>query len=166
MKNVGVLAAMTIATLGSVSDVAFFFNSVVAILEGGGRGSVYPIVTDRLYMRSMGSKEMEALKAAIADIHCRLEGVSVCDVDVERLGLDNENTRLDLNCDSLGALFSPIFRAVLEAVECTSVFFEEFEEEVPLRIGFTDAPDHIFETNRSDEAYEQLSNGDAPFWLR
>ena len=35
MKNVGVLAAMTISVLGPASDVDCFFKSVVFFLEGG-----------------------------------------------------------------------------------------------------------------------------------
>lgn len=53
MKNVGVLAAMTISVLGPASDVDCFFKSVVFFLEDGKRGSKYPLVTEKLYCRSL-----------------------------------------------------------------------------------------------------------------
>lgn len=165
MKNVGVLAAMTMSVLGTASEVNCFFRAIVHFLENG-RGSRYPAVTERLYRRSLGGAELHELKLSLEQVRVEFGSLQVDGVDEDFFDLKEFSGRLDFSGKTLADVFSRFFGVVFEAIECTSVFYEEFNEYVPLRLGFTDAPDYIFDINRSVEQYESLGLDGLPFWLR
>lgn len=166
MKNVGILAAMTISTLGPASDVDCFFKSIVFFLENGKKGSKYPLVTERLYCRSLDKIELSELKLDLEKIRVELNYIAADSLDINSFGLDKENTRLFLNSNTLADVFSRFFEIIFDAIECTNTFYKEFKEYVPLRIGFTEAPDYILDANRSRDLYDSLSSDELPFWLR
>lgn len=165
MKNVGILAAMTISVLGPASDVACFFKLIVCFLEGGRRGSKYPAVTERLYLRSIERGELERVKLDLESVRCELYKIPMDIASLEALGLNIESTRLDLNGQTLGEVFARFFEGFFDAIECTYVFYSEFDEYIPLRIGFSDMPDYIVDISRSCDMYESLSPDALPFWL-
>lgn len=166
MKNVGILAAMTISVLGTASEVNCFFRAVVCFLESGTRGSRYPVVTERLYRRSLEYAELDELKLSLEQVRVEFDNLQVDGVDEDFFDLKETSVHLDFSGKTLADVFSRFFGIVFEAIECTSVFYEEFNEYVPLRLGFTDAPDYIFDINRSVEQYESLGLDELPFWLR
>lgn len=166
MRDVGVLAAMTISVLGTASDVDGFFKSIVFFLEGGQKGSKYPLVTELLYCRSLNKNELAELKVSLECISAGFNDILADGFDVSAIGIDAENTRLFLNGNTLADVFSRFFKAIFDAIECSDVFYKEFQEYVPLRIGFTDVPDYIFDVNRSEDLYSSLAADELPFWLR
>jgi hypothetical protein len=166
MKNVGVLAAMTISVLGPASDVDCFFKSVVFFLEGGKRGSKYPLVTEKLYCRSLNKNELAELKIDLESVRAEFNSIPADSFDISAFGVDEENTRLLLSGNTLADIFARFFKIIFDAVECSDVFYKEFNEYVPLRIGFTDAPDYIFDVNRSEDLYNSLASNELPFWRR
>ncbi|HID7841048.1 Imm70 family immunity protein [Stenotrophomonas maltophilia] len=166
MKDVGVLAAMTISVLGPASDVDCFFNSVVFFLENGKRGSKYPSVTEKLYCRSLSESELAELKVDLESIRVEFDGIPADGFDKGAFGVDEGSTRLLLNGNTLADIFARFFKVILDAVECSDAFHKEFNEYVPLRLGFTDAPDYIFDVNRPEDLYNSIASDELPFWRR
>lgn len=166
MKNIGILGAMTIHSLGAAPDVECFFKAIVMLLEGGEKGSRYPFITVRLYSHSLKKDEMHELKRSLESVRAEFSKISARDFDATSVGVDEKSTRLILNSDTIASVFANYFEALLDAIECSYVFYEEFKEYVPLRIGFTDVPDYIYDVNRSDELYESIGADELPFWLR
>ncbi|QKF50573.1 Imm70 family immunity protein [Pseudomonas graminis] len=101
MKNVGVLAEMTIDVLGPASDVDCFFKSVVFFLEDGQRGSKYPSVTEKLYCRSLGKNELAELKVDLENVRAEFNGIIADSFNISAFGVDEKNTRLLLNGNTL-----------------------------------------------------------------
>lgn len=166
MKKVGVLAAMTISALGTASEVNCFFTTVVCLLESGVRGARYPAVTERLYRRSLGYAELEGLKLSLKEIKGEFGKLQVDDVGKRFFDLKESSGCLNSSGKTLADVFSRFFETFFEAIECSNVFYDEFKEYVPLRLGFTEAPEYIFDINRPVEQYDSLGLDELPFWLR
>lgn len=163
MSNVGFLAAMTIFVLGPASDVACFFNSVTFLLEGGKRGGRFPHVAERLYRRSLSHDELVFVARDMAEIESEFREVATNKVDFQSLGIDGSSTRLCMKEENLSEVFSRFFSGFSEVVKCTDLFFSEFGEYVPVRIGFTDGAAAMVDIKRPVELYEKIQ-GD-PLWL-
>ncbi|QYM97697.1 hypothetical protein FGI04_18060 [Dickeya ananatis] len=166
MKNVGILAAMTLAEVGPVSDVKGFFNLIVSLLEGDIRGSKYPWVTEKLYRRSLSYDDLCKVKSELDYIKHDLSCILTNNVDWLSFGIDKHNSRLDFGGGDLSVVFKRFFKAFDEALECTEVYSQGFNEYIPVRVGFTDAPYYIDDINRASEQYDSLGPNDLPFWLR
>lgn len=166
MKKAGVLAAMTLAEIGSVSDLKVFFNTVVCLLESGIAGSVYPGVTERFYRRSLKEGELISVKQQLDEIRDIFSTIDPSNVDLVALGLDVKKTTLDLTSGNLSIMFKRVFEAYLEALECSEVYRQTFDEYISVRLGITDAPYYIDDVNRSESEYESLGVDSSPFWLR
>lgn len=166
MKNIGVLAAMTISVLGPVSDVCFFFNFIVGFLESGIRGSKYKVITTRLYSGSILREELIDLKLRLDCLEEELKSIRLENVDLKSFGFIEECSRLSFHGVTMFDVFCRFFKVLNEAIKCSDVFFKEFGEYVPLRLGFTDMPDYIFDIKRSADLYNSLSVSDIPFWMR
>ncbi|HAF2130097.1 TPA: hypothetical protein G9F27_004366 [Salmonella enterica] len=166
MKNVGILAAMTLAEVGPVSDLKTFFNLVVSLLENGIKGSKYPWVTEKLYSGSLTYDEVYKVKCELDSIREEFSRFSLSNIDLQSFGMDKNNSRLNLNGNDLHVVFDRLFKAFDEALECTEVYYKGFNEYIPVRIGFTDAPYYIDDVNRASEQYDALGPNEQPFWLR
>lgn len=165
-KNVGVLAAMTLSTLGTASEVYCFFNLITWFLEGGVRASVYPSITERLYRNSIEYSELADLKNDLTTVKKKFEKILTVNVDKALRDCDPEGGRLNWEADTLGRVFLNYFDRFFDAVESTEVFLEEFAKYVPVRIGFTDVPFYIYDVKRNSEDYDRLAGDDLPYWLR
>lgn len=166
MKNVGILAAMTLAEVGPVSDVKGFFNIIVSLLESDERGSKYPYVTEKLYRRSLAYDELYKVKDELDSIKSELSLVLNNNIEWMLFGIDEHNSRLNFEGGDLSAVFKRFFKAFDEALECTEVYYQGFNEYIPVRVGFTDTPYYIDDVNRASEQYDALAPNDPPFWLR
>ncbi len=166
MKNIGIHAAMTLAEIGPVTDVVVFFNAVIQLLENGVPGSVYPWVTEKLYRRSLKQDELLSVKKQLGDIEFKFSRISPSDIDWLSLGLNTQNTRLDVNVENLSVMFKRVFSAFSEAFECSALYIKEFGEYIPVRLGVTDAPFSFCDINRLDSEYDALSEKEPPFWLK
>jgi len=91
---------------------------------------------------------------------------SLNNVYLQSFGMDKNNSGLNLNENDLHAIFDRLFKAFDEALECTEVYYQGFNEYIAVRIGFTDAPYYIDDVNRASEQYDALGPNDQPFWLR
>lgn len=163
MNNVGFLAAMTIFVLGPASDVACFFNSVTCLLEGGERGRRFPYVTERLYRRSLRHDELVFVSRDMLEIEYEFRRLNASEVDFYSLGLDGSSTRLSFEEGDLSEVFFRFFSGFSEVVKCTDLFFSEFGEYVPVRIGFTDGAAALVDISRPVDFYEKLQGN--PLWL-
>lgn len=157
---------MTLAEVGPASDVKTFFNLVVSLLENGIKGSKYPWVTGKLYSGSLTYDEVYKVKCELDSIRNEFSRFSLSNIDLLSFGVDKNNSRLNFNGKNLHAVFDRIFKAFDEALECTEVYYQGFNEYIPVRIGFTDAPYYIDDVNRASEQYDALGPNDQPFWLR
>lgn len=166
MKNVGILAAMTLAEVGPVSDVKGFFNLIVSLLESDIRGSKYPWVTEKLYRRSLTYDDLYEVKNELDSIKNELSCILTKNVEWLLFGVDKHNSRLDFEGRALSIVFKRFFEAFDEALECSEVYYKEFNEYIPVRLGFTDIPYYIDDVNRASEQYDALSSNEQPFWLR
>lgn len=166
MKNVGILAAMTLAEIGPVSDVKGFFNLIVSLLESDIRGSKYPWVTENLYRRSLAYDDLYKVKVELDSIKNELSYTLNNNVDWLLFGIDKHNSRLNFEGGDLSVVFKRFFKAFDEALECTEVYYQGFNEYIPVRVGFTDTPYYIDDVNRASEQYDALTSDDLPFWLR
>ncbi|OCK45480.1 hypothetical protein BA766_17995 [Stenotrophomonas maltophilia] len=124
------------------------------------------MVTEKLYFRSLSKNELDELKVGLESIGVEFGGIPADDFDISAFGVDEENTRLLLNGKTLVDIFARFFKIILDAVECSDVFYKEFNEYVPLRLGFTDAPDYIFDTSRPEGLYDSIDSDELPFWRR
>lgn len=124
------------------------------------------MVTERLYCRSLGKNELTELKIDLESVRAKFNSIPADSFDISTFGVDEESTRLLLNGNTLADIFTRFFKIIFDAIECSDVFYKEFNEYVPLRIGFTDAPDYIFDVNRSEDLYNSLASDELPFWRR
>ncbi len=136
------------------------------LFSKGERGCKYPSVTERLYCRSINKNELNELSGCLEEIRIEFAQIITESVDLTSFGLDEESTGLPLDGRTLADVFARFFDVILEAIECSNVFYNEFNEYIPLRVGFTDAPDYIFDINRPDDLYESVASDELPFWLR
>ena len=166
MKNVGIHAAMTLAEIGPATDVVAFFNVVVAKLENGVRGTKYPWLTEVLYRNSLKMEDLQFLKQDLQAVEKNLKNISSNSVDLVFFGVDKNNTKLNITEDNLSLVFSRFFSACNMALQCTELFFNEFNEYIPVRLGITDAPYSFEDADRPADEYNKLGTEDQPFWLR
>lgn len=166
VKKVGVLAAMTLAEIGYETDLSAFFNAVVRLLENDNPGSVYPWVTEKLYRRSLKEDELILVNQQLNDIFDAFSKIDSSSVDLIALGLNFERTAFDINAKKLSTLFKRVFEAYTEALECTVVYRQEFNEYIPVRLGITDTPYYIEDVNRPEYEYESIDISSPPFWLK
>ena len=165
-KKVGILAAMNLAEVGPASDVKGFFNLVLSLLENGTKGSKYPWVMEKLYRGSLAYDELYKVKNELDSIKNELSTISPDDIVWSSFGVDKNHSRLNFEGRSLFSVFEQFFKAFDEALECTEVYYQSFNEYIPVRVGFTDAPHYIDDVNRTSEQYNALGPNDPPFWLR
>ena len=156
---------MTLAEVGSASDIKSFFNLVVSLLENGIKGSKYPRVSEELYSGSLTYDEVYKVKCELDSVNDVFSGFSLHNVHLQSFGMDKNNFRLNLNGNDLHAVFDRLFKAFDEALECTEVYYQGFNEYRPVRNGFIDAPYYIDDVNRASEQYDALGPNDQPFWL-
>ncbi|MDH2912042.1 immunity 70 family protein [Kosakonia sp. HypNH10] len=90
MKNVGILAAMTLTEVGSASDVKPFFNLVVSLLENGIKGSKYPWVTEKLYSGSLTYDEVYKIKCELDSVSDKFSRFPRNNVDLQSFGMDKK----------------------------------------------------------------------------
>ena len=130
---------MTLAEVGSASDVKPFFNLLVSLPDNGIKGSKYPWVTEKLYSGSLPYDEVYKVKCELDSVSDEFSRFSLCNVDLQSFGMDKNNSRLNLNGKNLHAVLDRLFKAFDEALECTEVYYQGVNEYIPVRIGFTDA---------------------------
>lgn len=164
-KNIGILAAMTIAEVGPASDVKGFFNLVLSLLENGTKGSKYPWVVDKFYRGSLAYDELYKVKSELDSIKNELSAISPDNIEWSSFGVDKNHSRLNFEGGNLFLVFERFFKAFDEALECTEIYYQSFNEYIPVRVGFTDAPHYIDDVNRTSEKYNVLGPNDPPFWL-
>ncbi|MDT3410978.1 Imm70 family immunity protein [Kosakonia cowanii] len=157
---------MTLAEVGSAPDIKSFFNLVVSLLENSIKGSKYPRVSEELYSGSLTYDEVYKVKCELDSVNDVFSRFSLHNVYLQSFGMDKNNFRLNLNGNDLHAVFDRLFKAFDEALECTEVYYQGFNEYRPVRVGFTDAPYYIDDVNRALEQYDALGPNDQPFWLR
>jgi len=166
MKNVGILAAMTLAEVGPASDVKGFFNVVLSLLENGTKGSKYPWVMEKLYRGSLAYDDLSKVKNELDSIKKEFSAILPDNIEWSSFGIDKNHSRLNFEGRSLFSVFERFFKAFDEALECTEVYYQSFNEYIPVRVGFTDAPHYIDDVNRTSEQYNALGPNDEPFWLQ
>ena len=140
MKNVGILAAMTLAEVGPASDVKGFFNVVLSLLENGTNGSKYPWVMEKLYRGSLAYDDLYKVKNELDSIKNEFSAILPDNIEWSSFGIDKNHSRLNFEGRSLFSVFERFFKAFDEALECTEVYYQSFNEYIPVRVGFTDAP--------------------------
>ena len=165
-KNVGILAAMTIAEVGPASDVKAFFNLVLFLLENGTKGSKYPWVVEKLSRGSLAYDELYKVKSELDAIKNEFLSISPGDIEWSSFGVDKNNSQLNFEGGNMFSVFERFFKAFDEALECTEVYYQSFNEYIPVRVGFTDAPHYIDDVNRTSEQYNALGPNDESFWLQ
>jgi len=166
MKNVGILAAMTLAEVGPASDVKGFFNVVFSLLENGTNGRKYPWVMEKLYRWSLAYDDLYKVKNELDSIKSEFSAILPDNIQWSSFGIDKNHSRLNFEGRSLLSVFERFFKAFDEALECTEVYYLSFNEYIPVRVGFTDAPHYIDDVNRTSEQYNALGPNDEPFWLQ
>jgi hypothetical protein len=166
MKNVGILAAMTLAEVGPASDVKVFFNVVLSLLENGTKGSKYPWVMEKLYRGSLAYDDLYKVKNELDSIKNEFSAILPDNIEWSSFGIDKNHSRLNFEGRSLFSVFERFFKAFDEALESTEVYYQSFNDYIPVRVGFTDAPHYIDDVNRTSEQYNSLVQNDEPFWLR
>ncbi|MCQ2999139.1 hypothetical protein NLO98_05145 [Pseudomonas syringae] len=135
-------------------------------MEDGKRASKYPLVTEKLYCRSLSKNELAELKVDLESARAEFNCILADSFHLSAFGVDEENTRLLLSGHTLADVFARFFEIIFDTIECSDVFNKEFGEYVPLRIGFIDAPDYIFDVNRSEDLYNSIASDELPFWRR
>jgi len=155
-----------LAEVGSAPDIKSFFNLVVSLLENSIKGSKYPRVSEELYSGSLTYDEVYKVKCELDSVNDVFSRFSLHNVYLQSFGMDKNYFRLNLNGNDLHAVFDRLFKAFDEALECTEVYYQGFNEYRPVRVGFTDAPYYIDDVNRALEQYDALGPNDQPFWLR
>ncbi|WP_336998670.1 Imm70 family immunity protein [Leclercia sp. M50] len=165
-KNVGILAAMTLAEVGPASDVKGFFNVVLSLLENGTNGSKYPWIKGKLYRGSLAYDELYKVKNELDTIKNEFSTILPDDIVWSSFGVDKNHSRLNFDAGNLFLVFERFFKAFDEALTCTEAYYQAFNEYIPVRLGFTDAPHYIDDVNRTSEQYNALGPNEPPFWLR
>ena len=165
-KNVGILAAMTLAEVGPASDVKGFFNVVLSLLENRTNGSKYPWIKGKLYRGSLAYDELYKVKNELDTIKNEFSTILPDDIVWSSFGVDKNHSRLNFDAGNLFLVFERFFIAFDEALTCTEAYYQAFNEYIPVRLGFTDAPHYIDDVNRTSEQYNALGPNNPPFWLR
>ncbi len=157
---------MTLAEVGPASDVKGFFNVVLSLLENGTKGSKYPWVMEKLYRGSLAYDDLSKVKNELDSIKNEFSAILPDNIEWSSFGIDKNHSRLNFEGRSLFSVFERFFKAFDEALECTEVYYQCFNEYIPVRVGFTDAPHYIDDVNRTSEQYNALGPNDEPFWLQ
>jgi len=95
MKNVGILAAMTLAEVGPASDVKGFFNVVLSLLENGTNGSKYPWVMEKLYRGSLAYDDLYKVKNELDSIKNEFSAILPDNIEWSSFGIDKNHSRLN-----------------------------------------------------------------------
>jgi len=108
-KNVGILAAITIAEVGPASDVKAFFNLVLSLLENGVKGSKYPWVMEKLYRGSLAYDELYKVKNELDSIKNEFLSISPGNIEWSSFGVDKNNSRLNFEGENMFSVFKRFF---------------------------------------------------------
>lgn len=74
--------------------------------------------------------------------------------------------RIKKNLPSNMDYFSKYLDGMETCVNSATIFHDSWKIYRPLRIGFTDIPDYIYDKERPLEQYDALGPNDPPFWVR
>ena len=116
-KNVGILAAMTIAEIGPASDVKGFFNLVASLLENGVKGSKYPWVMEKLYRGSLAYDELNKVESELNSIKKEFLSNSPDNNEWSACGVAKNNSRLNFEGENMFSVFKRFFKAFDEAFQ-------------------------------------------------
>ena len=116
-KNVGILAAITIAEVGPASDVKAFFNLVLSLLENGVKGSKYPWVMEKLYRGSLAYDELNKVESELDSIKKEFLSISPDNIEWSSFGVDKNNSRLNFEGENMFSIFKRFFKAFDEAFQ-------------------------------------------------
>ncbi|MDY0922741.1 Imm70 family immunity protein [Leclercia sp. CFBP8987] len=116
-KNVGILAAITIAEVGPASDVKGFFNLVLSLLENGTKGSKYPWVVEKFYRESLAYDELYKVKNELDSIKNEFLSISLGNIEWSSFGVDKNNSRLNFEGENMFSIFKRFFKAFDEAFQ-------------------------------------------------
>lgn len=121
---------------------------------------------EKLYRGSLAYDDLYKVKNELDSIKSEFSAILPDNIQWSSFGIDKNHSRLNFEGRSLLSVFERFFKAFDEALECTEVYYQSFNEYIPVRVGFTDAPHYIDDVNRTSEQYNALGPNDEPFWLQ
>ncbi|CNL80567.1 hypothetical protein [Yersinia aleksiciae] len=172
MRHIGFSGGALTVELGTVNDVALFFECLKFFSEWKYPKQNWHLLTDRLYKRYLKQEEALAAKdqmMRVRQLFTELPNSSVEWDKVNQVG--HKNSKLNPELLTLADIFSRYFSAFFECLESAEVMFEEFKsypnyQYEPLRVVITDMPLYLDDQHRSLDQYDALGPDDLPFWLR
>ncbi|KGM27773.1 hypothetical protein [Photorhabdus akhurstii] len=172
MRHIGFSGGALIVELGTVNDVALFFECLKLFVEWKYPKQNWHLLTDRLYKRYLRLEDVEVAKEQMMQARQLFMELpsSVIEWDQTILA-DSEKSKLNPELLMLSDVFSRYFSAFLECLESAEVMYEEFKsypdyQYEPLKVVITDMPLYLDDQHRPLEQYDALSPDDPPFWLR
>ncbi|AHG65586.1 hypothetical protein [Advenella mimigardefordensis] len=137
MKNVGFKGGSSMFEVGTPAEMEEFFN----YLRGKLVSREDLEILDRLYRKYIAYDDLDKVSQLVSSLRSN-----------PALMLDKKYLK---NLD-----------AIEHCIESAKVFYKNWGEYVPLKVGVTDVPYYIDDERLPLELYDALTNDDPPFWLR
>ncbi|MEE9453300.1 MAG: Imm70 family immunity protein [Paracoccaceae bacterium] len=160
----GFIGPNTLSVIGKKEDITLFFDLIVDRLEGGVRGSKYPMVTEKLYRKAVFEDDLINFERELAEIKGRFSKMKTWRISRRKYPWI-KHTVFDFKQKTLDQVFEKCFKNL-----CTSLFMSKgwIERDVLERprilIGTTDIPGFMVYERRSDQEYAEHEG--TPFWLQ
>lgn len=167
MKIIGLDGGHTVYELGPVSDVQLFFDCIQECVVPRSPDGDWTLLTDRLYRRYLRQAELEPASVLMDRARTVLLSLPTNSMDWEgRYSGDPGSSRLDMDGESLGDVFSRYFQLFTKARDSALSFLSEFAIYQPVRVISSSLPHFAIEKDVSLDQYDELASNEIPFWLR
>lgn len=160
--NIGIYGGGTIFEVGTISDVALFFDCVQAFSVREADGLRWDLITDRLYRRYVRLEDIAETSALMRRIQEDLGRLPLSEVEWQRDG--KVLSWIDMTSSNLAVAFSKYFEAFEHCAESARLFLEGFGDYQAIRIMRSDTIWFISEKRRPLAEYDALDG--VPFWIR
>lgn len=166
--HAGFTGGCLVCELGTVQDVASFFDCVRKYVANDQPQIDFSLVTDHLYRRYISCDDLAKTTELMQVVKKSFARIESSPVNWEALGLNKATSKLNIGQPTLANVFKKFFDAFAECAESSRTTYESFKSDSsysyhPVHTIATDFPFLADERGRDLNEYEILEG--APFWL-
>ena len=162
--RVGFHGGNSVWELGSARDMAVFFACLDRLARSSLSETGCSVLLDRLFKRYLRPEDLDEAVLATMVARQQFELVGVEDARLAELGLDRNETALQLDAANLATMFERYFDAILDCIESyrlgkqiAGYFYN------PVKAGRTDLPGLAEDDARDAQLYDELTG--PPYWF-
>lgn len=150
--------------VGPACDMILFYRCIDEYVVKKDKKNDYSIIIDRLYKRYLRRDEIVNALNCMKKIEGFFVAIPSKKVNWKKIGLDTNNSSLDIEKKNLADVFYNYFRVFMKAADSYLCFYREYNTGSEVRTTYTDVIWFMAMDIKPLEEYDSLEG--YPFWMR